>query len=161
MRYSKLRLIAMLLLSISIPRLYAQESINASGGNSVGIAGSISASIGQLVFTTVTGVNASVAQGVQQPFEISVTGIDVNQGINLIVNAYPNPTTYNVFLEIDGMDISKLCYHLYDAKGEHLRREVITGNTTNIVLNDLSPATYFVAVTQEDKRIKSFKIIKN
>ncbi|MFH2142264.1 MAG: hypothetical protein ABIJ97_07575, partial [Bacteroidota bacterium] len=70
----------------------AQEAIPTVGGNASGIEGSVSYSIGQVFFTTNSGTVGSVAQGVQQPFEISVSyGINETEGINLIISTFPNP----------------------------------------------------------------------
>ena len=51
--------------------LQAQEIPIASGAVATGIGGSSSYTVGQVVYTTNTGSNGSVAQGVQQPYEIS------------------------------------------------------------------------------------------
>jgi hypothetical protein len=87
-------LIVILFLGFSITGLHAQESVNTAGGNASGSGGSVSYSVGQIVYTTNTGDNGTVAQGVQQAYEISaVTGIEEANNISLIVSAYPNPTT--------------------------------------------------------------------
>ena len=71
----------------------AQESANSSGGDASGKGGSVAYSVGQVVYTTNTGSKGTVAQGVQEPYEISIVlGID-NLTINLELTAYPNPTT--------------------------------------------------------------------
>ena len=64
--------ISFLLLGI-IGGLHAQESPTAAGGEATGTGGTSSYSVGQVVYTTATGTNGSLAQGVQQPYEISVT----------------------------------------------------------------------------------------
>ncbi|MGC8754863.1 MAG: hypothetical protein ACP5QJ_07625, partial [Thermosulfidibacteraceae bacterium] len=77
MRHKKLKLSAVLLLGLGLTGLQAQESVNATGGNASGNGGTVAYSVGQVVYTTNTGTNGSVAQGVQQPFEISVvSGIE-------------------------------------------------------------------------------------
>ncbi|MGD0341661.1 MAG: hypothetical protein ABSA76_08155, partial [Bacteroidales bacterium] len=56
--------------------IHAQSTITTSGGNASGSGGSASYTIGQVVYSTITGTNGSSAQGVQQPYEISIiTGI--------------------------------------------------------------------------------------
>ncbi len=162
MRHKKLKLSAVLLLGLGLTGLQAQESINATGGNASGGGGSVSYSVGQVVYTTNTGTNGSVAQGVQQPYEISVvTGIEEAEGIYLSVTAYPNPTTDYLTLRIDEFEISNLSYQLYDMNGKLLQNEKIAGNQTSIVMSNLVPATYFVKVVQGNREIKTFKIIKN
>ena len=162
MRHKKLKLSAILLLGLGLTGLQAQTSVNATGGNASGSGGSASYSVGQVVYTTNTGTNGSVAQGVQQPFEISVvTGIEEAKGINLSVSAYPNPTTDYLTLSIGEFDISNLSYQLYDMNGKLLQNEKITGNQTSIAMGNLVPANYFVKVIQGNKEVKTFKIIKN
>ena len=162
MRHKKLKLSAVLLLGLGLTGLQAQTSINATGGDVTGGGGSASYSVGQVVYTTNTGTSGSVAQGVQQAFEISVvTAIEEAKGINLSVTAYPNPTTDYLTLRIDEFEISNLSFQLYDMNGKLLQNEKITGNQTSIVMSNLVPATYFVKVIQGSKEVKTFKIIKN
>ena len=162
MKYKKLKLSAVLLLGLGLTGLQAQESVNATGGNASGSGGSASYSVGQVVYTTNTGTSGSVAQGVQQTYEISVvTGLEEAKGINLSVSAYPNPTTDYLTLEVKEFELSNLHFQLYDLNGKLLQNEKITGNQTSIVMSNLVPATYFVKVVQGNKEIKTFKIIKN
>jgi len=161
MRHKRLKLSAVLLLGLGLTGLQAQTSINATGGDASGSGGSASYSVGQVVYTTNTGTNGTVAQGVQQPYEISVvTGIEEAKGINLSVTAYPNPTTGYLTLSIAEFEISNLSYQLYDMNGKLLQNAKITGNQTSIAMSNLVPATYFVKVLQESKVVKTFKIIK-
>jgi hypothetical protein len=161
MRHKKLKLSVVLLLGLGLTGLQAQTSINATGGGASGSGGTSSYSVGQVVYTTNAEIKGSVAQGVQQPFEISVvTGIDEAKGINLSVSAYPNPTTDFLTLRIEEFDISNISYHLYDMNGKLLQSEKITGNQTSIVMSNLVPANYFVKVIQGNKELKTFKIIK-
>jgi hypothetical protein len=162
MQHKRLKLIAILLLGLGLTGLQAQTSTNATGGNASGSVGTVSYSVGQVVYTTNSGVNGSVAQGVQQPYEISVvTGIEEVKEINLSVSAHPNPTTDYLTLGISEFDISDLSYQLYDMNGRLLQNEKITGNQTRIAMSNLVPATYFVKVLQNQNEIKTFKIIKN
>jgi len=165
MKYKKLKFSALLLLGLGLTGLQAQESVNATGGNASGSGGTVSYSVGQVVYTTNIGTNGSVAQGVQQPYEISVvTGLEEAKGINLTVSAYPNPTTDYLTLEVDAsttLSIQSMAYQLYDMQGKLLQNEKITSNQASIVMSNLVPATYFVKVIQGNKEVKTFKIIKN
>jgi len=165
MKYKKLKFSALLLLGLGLTGLQAQESVNATGGNASGSGGTVSYSVGQVVYTTNIGTNGSVAQGVQQPYEISVvTGLEEAKGINLTVSAYPNPTTDYLTLEVDAsttLSIQSMAYQLYDMQGKLLQNEKITSNQASIVMSNLVPATYFVKVIQSNKELKTFKIIKN
>ena len=162
MKHKRLKLSALLFLGLGLTGVQAQTSVNATGGDASGGGGSVSYSVGQVVYTTHTGTSGSVAEGVQQPYEISVvTGLEEAQSINLSVTAYPNPTTDYLTLRIDEFEISNLSFQLYDMNGKLLQNEKITGNQTSIVMSNLLPATYFVKVIRGNKEVKTFKIIKN
>jgi hypothetical protein len=158
----KYRYITLFISSFCILNLNAQETISATGGNATGLGGDVSYTIGQVVYTTNTGVDGSVAQGVQQPFEISViTGSTEATGINLIVSAYPNPTTDYLILKTEDFQFSDMNFHLYDMAGKLIESNKISGNETKIETRDLVPATYFLKVMQDNKEIITFEIIKN
>jgi hypothetical protein len=147
---------------ISLSTVSAQESVNATGGDASGSGGSASYSVGQVVYTTNTGTSGSVAQGVQQPFEISVvTGIEEANVINLSVSAYPNPAIDYLTLSIAEFDASNLSYQLYDMKGKLLQTKNLIGTETHIDMSTYVQSAYFVKVIQGNREIKTFKIIKN
>jgi hypothetical protein len=142
--------------------LQAQSTNPASGGNATGTGGSVSYSIGQVVYNTNTGTNGSAAQGVQQPYEISVsTGIEEALGISLEIVVYPNPSTDFIRLKIENYEVGNLRYQIYDINGSLLLSNKIEGSETNISMQPLLPAVYFLKVTRGKKEIKTFKIIKN
>ena len=156
-----LKISAIILLGFGLTGLQAQEALPASGGNASGSGGSVCYSTGQIVYTTYTGINGSVAEGVQQPYEISVvTATEKTKGINLMVSAYPNPTINYLILEINEFDDSNLSYQMYDMKGKLLQNGKVADSKTNISMNNLIPATYFIKVIQNNKEVKTFKIIK-
>ena len=165
MKYIKLKLSTILLFGLGLTWLQAQEVITAAGGNASGSAGTVSYSVGQVIYTTNTGTNGTVAQGVQQPFEISiVTGLEEAKGINLTVSAYLNPTTDFLNLKVDAssaFNIQLLSYQLYDMSGKLLETKKLVGNQTCIAMSNLVPATYFLKVIEANIEVKSFKIIKN
>ena len=140
----------------------AQTAIPASGGNATGSGGSISYTIGQIVYTTVSNSNGSVAQGVQQPFEISeITGVEEAKNITLQCFAYPNPTADYLTLNVKDYSFSTLKFQLYDINGKLLETQKVESNETTIDLKNLVPAIYFLKVTDNNRELKTFKIIKN
>lgn len=139
----------------------AQESANASGGDATGIGGTVAYSIGQVVYTTNTGNNGSVAQGVQHAYEIFTVGI-METELNISLTAFPNPTTENLTLQISDYDNEKLSYQLFDMQGKQLSNGQITAQQTEIEMKSLPSASYFFNVlNHENKKVQSFKIIKN
>lgn len=157
----RLQLSAILLFGIGLTGLQAQTSVNTTGGNASGSGGSASYTVGQVVYQTHTGTNGSVAEGVQQPYEISViTAIEQAKTIDLTVTAYPNPATDYLTLSISEFKLSGLSYQLFDMSGRLLFHEKITGSQTNIVMSQLGSASYLLVVKQENIRLKTFKIVK-
>lgn len=139
----------------------AQESTNASGGDVIGSGGSVAYSIGQVVYTTNTGGSGSVAQGVQHAYEIFSVGIKETE-LNISLTAFPNPTTENLTLQITDYNNEKLSYQLFDMQGKQLSNGQVTSQQTQINMNGLPSATYFInVVSHENKKFQSFKIIKN
>lgn len=140
---------------------YAQESANTGGGDASGSGGSVAFSVGQVFYTVDNGTTGTASQGVQQPFEIYVTGIsDIDFKISLSV--FPNPTTTSLTLQIEDFKNEKLMYQLYDAKGTLLNSAEIFQSSTEINTSELAQATYLLhVVSKENKTIQSYKIVKN
>jgi len=162
MKFKKLILNALFLLCLGLMKVQAQEAVMTSGGDASGSGGSVSYSVGQIVYTTNTGTNGSVAQGIQQPFEISeVTGIKEASGITLNCTAYPNPATDYLTLKIENFNLSTLNVQLFDINGQLLLNQKINSNETSIYMKSLPAANYFLKVIDNNKEIKTFKIIKN
>ena len=141
--------------------IHAQEATVSSGGNASGAGGSVSYSVGQVVYTTNTGTTASVAQGVQQPYEISSNGIIEIVGTNIQFVAYPNPTMDNITLLMENTMGGSYSYSLIDLNGKALSHAIINDRETKIDLSKLADATYFLTIMNEKKELKTFKIIKN
>jgi hypothetical protein len=139
--------------------LYAQQSVNAAGGNATGGGGSASYSIGQLVYTSNTGSTGSVAQGVQHAYEIFPVGISNIQ--NLSIAAWPNPTADMLVLNMANYNHEKYNYMMYDAQGKIVIKGNINTPQTNISTEQLAIATYFLNIyDQRNQQLQSFKIIK-
>jgi hypothetical protein len=141
--------------------LKAQSTIPASGGNASGGGGTVSYTVGQIVYTTNTGTNGTVSEGVQQPYEISVvTAIQNTEEIILECLVYPNPTRGQVKLVIKTKDFENLRFQLYDLNGVLLHDKKVESKETEISMDSLLPSTYFLKVLNAHKEIKTFEIIK-
>lgn len=150
------------MLVLGLTELQAQESPTATGGKASGSGGSVSYSVGLVLYQTPTGAISSITQGVQQPFEISVlTGIEDAIGINLMILAYPNPTTDILTLKVENFDLSNLHFQLFDMTGKLLQNEKFASTMTTIAMSNLIPATYFVKVIRGREEVKTFKIVKH
>ena len=103
-----------------VTTIQAQNTTSATGGRAFGSGGEVSYTIGQTFYITNTGTAASLAEGVQQAYEISIeTGIE-EIGINMNISVYPNPTQHYLHLEIDAstfQNTQTLRYQIVDING--------------------------------------------
>lgn len=159
MKHKKVKL-SVLLLGLGLTT-QAQQVTTATGGNASGSGGTVAYSVGQIVYTTNTGTTGSVAQGVQQPYEISIVlGIEDNS-IKLELTAYPNPTTNFLTLNVGNAELSTLSFQLYDISGKLIESRKIISSTETIGMGNLPNAIYFLKVANNNNEVKTFKIIKN
>jgi hypothetical protein len=162
MRHPLPVLCATLFAAFSITGLHAQQTVPATGGEATGSGGTTSYTVGQVAYTTNTGTNASVAQGVQQPYEISVTvGLEEAPGINLECTVYPNPATDLIKIIVTDYDTEHLYYQLYNINGKLLANEKLTSNTNIVEIQELVPTTYFIKILDDKKEVKVFRIVKH
>jgi hypothetical protein len=160
MKQKKTYLSIILLLGFALS-IQAQQATTAAGGTASGIGGTVTYSVGQVVYTTITGSSGSAAQGVQQPYELYVVSGIENSLINLELTAYPNPTTRFLILKVDGVDVSMFNFELYDGIGKIIESRKIRSTDESIDMDTLPSATYYLKVSKNNNPIKTFKIIKN
>lgn len=157
----KTRLSIMFSLIFAITGIKAQQGFTAAGGVSSGSGGTATYSVGQIVYTTNTGVGGSVAQGVQQPYEISIVLDLEDHQISLNMKVYPNPTSDFLILNVGNFELSTLNFELFDVSGKLFESKKITSITETISMENLPSSTYFLKVTSNNEEVKTFKIIKN
>ena len=140
--------------------IHAQQTVDAAGGDATGTGGSSSYSVGQIVYTTHTGSNGSISQGVQQSFEIFTLSNAALSTVNLTATTFPNPPSDYVVLAISDINLTDLSYALYDIQGKPIAKATISSKDTQIDMHSLSAGTYLLNVNQNNQKLKSFKIIK-
>lgn len=97
----------------------------------------------------------SLAQGVQQPYEVSVvTSIEQANTINIDFTAYPNPATENLKLKIGNYKTDNLIYQLFDVSGKLIENKKIESTETIINMEKLDHASYFVKIIDNKKEVK-------
>ncbi len=148
------------LLSFSVNAQTSHQVLSATGGDASGSGGTVAYSVGQIVYTTSTGTSGSVAQGVEQAYEISSVGIK-ETALNISLSIFPNPTSDYLTLKVEDYNNEALSYHLIDEQGKLVLNEQITNQDTQVAMSTLARGAYFINVLQENKKIQTFKIIKN
>jgi len=139
----------------------AQQNTLATGGNVSNAQGSVSYSIGQIDYTSTSNANGTISQGLQQAYEIYPLSVD-ELFSSLEINLFPNPATN--FIHLTFGDISQtelLNYQLTDARGRLIQSASIQERDTEISVQELEPASYFLTVLVSNKPAKTFTLIKN
>ena len=168
MRQILLKLTILFLLVLKLTEIQAQEATPTSGGSAFGSGGSVTYTVGQIVYTTNSDATGSVAQGVQHPYEISIESAPTQAqavGITLQCAVFPNPVVDFLTLQILYFVDEKITCYLYDVNSKLLLTQVIDKKETLISMTNLAPATYYLKVVQMNKDLstlvtKTFKIIK-
>ena len=148
------------LLIVTLMQVKAQKAIVPVGGNATGTGGTVSYTVGQIDYNSATGTNGKSNQGVQQPHEILIVGLDQYSESDIQLSVYPNPTLSNVTLSVKNLKITNLHYQIFDANGTLLSNEKLKEENTRISLNDLSVGTYILKITENESEFRAFKIIK-
>ena len=141
---------------------YSQKDNVASGGESTGSGGTVSYSIGQVAYETNSGSNGNLSQGVQQPFEIFVILMNPEFVSDLTkITLLPNPAVNTVVLSVsDWNNFEGAMYNLTDITGKIITKGNINYKETSLDVSTLPGACYFLNVFQNNKAIKSFKLLK-
>jgi len=165
MRNIRINLIVLLLFRFCLTGVQAQETIPIAGGDASGTGGSVSYTVGQLVFSTIKAMDGTVIQGVQHPYVIAVTkGSEnaVKYGIECIV--YPNPVKDRLILRVESnelVSLINLSYRLYTIDGILIQMNRITDAESVIPMNNLAMSTYILQVFNNKNAFVEFTIIKN
>lgn len=154
------KIFIIILLTIVAISAQAQESVNTSGGVDRGNGGTVSFSVGQMVYTTDSKEAGSVVQGIQRPYRITTTDIKKLDN-NISFKAYPNPSSDDLFLEMNAFRNEKLNYQLYDMQGKLIMTNPIDIPKTQINMRALAVGAYVIHIYDSKNRaIQTIQIIK-
>ena len=151
----------LLLLSIILSfSLYAQISVNSAGAEATGQGGSLSYSVGQVVYSASSSSAGSASAGVQQAYEVSVATQISATNLNIDASVYPNPTTDFLILNVPEIE-ENYTYQVTDINGKLLNTGLINNTQTNLDFSSYVIGTYFIKLVQANSNIKTFQVIKN
>jgi len=168
MLLQRLLFILIFLLSFGLMGVNAQEAIPASGGDASGNGGSLSYSVGQILYSANTGEDGSINQGVQHPYEFFVVSeTKIATHIFFEMSVYPNPSVDHLIVETNSHSLSRktFYYQLFDLNGKLINNKKIEDNRTIINMSTLTSGSYFLKIIQRGNDLsspntKTFKIIK-
>ncbi len=138
----------------------AQNGTITSGGDAAGSGGSVSFSIGQLDYTSISSAEGTVSQGLQHPYEISEVTSVAHQPLDIAASLHPNPVKDYLYLNVPDELWQGLKIMLIDMQGRSIHEEQLVDQTTIIAMHESIPGTYFLIIQNEKNQIKTFKIIK-
>jgi hypothetical protein len=143
--------------------LMAQQSFVSTGGDQLsGDGSSISYSLGQLCADFAATADASVSEGVHQPFEISqLVGVNENEE-KIACTLSSNPVLNNVFLQFEEeISADTYRYTVFNERGQMIDYKKITDQKTLISMEDQAAGMFLLRVEDQSKKTLTFKIIKN
>jgi hypothetical protein len=158
--FSLIFTVVLSVVGFNIPRLHAQASIQAAGGEASGPGGSASYTLGQVVQLTATGPGGTGTAGVQQPLEIFLLSTTRKSPL-LDCSVYPNPTSTAITLDVNATAAQYLTWRLTDMSGRQLLGQPVAAAQTTIPLATLSAGAYLLVVVTSAQEEKTFKIIKH
>jgi len=137
-----------------------QQVVASSGGTGQFNDTNIEWTLGETVIATLSSDNMLITQGFQQP-ELTVTVIKSDHDMPGVLEAYPNPTNDLLMIEVENKEFIDFQYVLYDMNGKVLEKKALISTVTGIAMNNHPPGVYLLKITQSDKEIKMFEIVKN
>lgn len=143
---------------------FAQSAIVPVGGDAQSNNGCVSYTVGQIAVQTANNSSdISVAEGVQQPYEILTVGVDDYPQITLNAVVYPNPTENLAQLQLNGFDIpvGELRAILYDGSGKILQTLNVSENLTQFQIGHYATGTYYLELRDGKRVLKTFKVVRS
>ncbi|NLJ08129.1 MAG: T9SS type A sorting domain-containing protein [Sphingobacteriales bacterium] len=159
---------AVLLINTCFSQQLAPTVIASAGKDLVAGEYRLSFTVGELAVTTLRSGSFILTQGFQQPPNLYLSDITNHLPDNLTINAYPNPTTDFVHVNLTGEgEFSNINILVYNNLGQivNIKFETIpntSGITFIIDLTSLSRGNYFVRIYSPEKSasLAEFKVIK-
>ena len=141
-------------------QLQPQQVVASSGGSGQNGNTDMEWTMGEPVIATFSSGDVMLTQGFQQP-ELMVTAVKANNDLLFTVEAYPNPTGDLLMIRIENEKLQDFKYVLYDVNGKVLEKKGLAGTVTGIGMNNHPAGVYLLKITQSEKEIKMFEIVKN
>ncbi len=139
--------------------LNAQELVSSSGNNYTNSKGTIHYSVGELMVETFINSSNYVTQGFHQS-KLTVTSISELNNDEVSISVYPNPTSDNLKLIVNSVNLDNNRFELYDISGSKILHGKIRNAETILKLSNLKSSIYILKIFKEEKEINSYKIIK-
>jgi len=147
----------MFLLFLFTLEINAQEVVSAGGDNFSNSTLSVSWTIGEPISETYSAGSQILTQGFHQS-KLSVIGIYDISSADMLISLFPNPT--QDFVNLTVANYENLTFQLFSFDGKLVQTNKVLSEKTEIKMNNLSSATYFLKILKGNKLLKTYQIIK-
>jgi hypothetical protein len=137
------------------------HSFNTLGGVISGSGGTVSQSLGQLVYTSEESASGSLAQGVQRPYRLASVEIPPSvPALNFSI--LPNPTDGDLLLRLSDKPEEIPVYKVTDLQGRELLEGHVGFPETQIRMAGFASGPYLIQIRNtQNKPLQTLQIIKN
>lgn len=154
-------LFLILVLTISVSAKAQQLEVVATSGDFYeNSSGSLSWTLGEVVIETLSETNFIITQGFQQS-KLTVTAINDLQTSGIELSVYPNPTNSFLLIEVKTDNQRDLQINLFDLNGKLILQKKITGSKQTVYMQNYKPAIYILKITEGNKEIRTYQIVKH
>lgn len=138
---------------------WGQQSVNTGGGDAAGTGGTVSYTIGQVVFNTGLSGAGFAAQGVQHAYETYTVGMEQNTShYSLIV--FPIPTTNILTIKINNNYDYNFHYDLFNGEGKLVSYGHLSSDNSEINMSSMVDDIYHLILLNEGSIVEKIQIIK-
>jgi len=137
----------------------AQQAAVATGGEAGGT-GTLSYSVGQPAYTTVSAPGGTLQQGVQQPYAVLPTSLATDTEGKLLLTAFPNPASHLITVHANTILSPDASAQVVAADGKLVLQQRLTGVDSQLDLQALAAGSYTLRVLDHDRLLGSFTILK-
>jgi|LakMenE18May11ns_1017448.scaffolds.fasta_scaffold9691924_2 hypothetical protein len=133
----------------------SQNSVVVSGKAETSIYGSISFTIGQVLYTQ-KGETYNLSEGNQQPHKIN----PIENRSNLHVSVYPNPSKDFIYFLVEDLNFNNLNFQLTSISGKLIRFGKITNQKSFVQLSDLKNGVYILKIIRGTTEEITHRVLK-
>jgi hypothetical protein len=113
-----------------------------------------------LVYHSNNNDSFSVAEGLQQPFEIIPLAVEEIEAVNSNLKIYPNPTFSGFYISLPITETGNPTYQLSDTSGKIIRQGNIGTLETFVATDNLTSGVYVLKISKASNSYRSYKIMK-
>ena len=154
-----LLLILVLTASVSV-KAQQLEVVATSGDFYENSSGSLSWTLGEVAIETLSETNFILTQGFQQS-KLTLTAINDLQTLGIELSVYPNPTNSFLLIEVKTDKQRDLQINLFDLNGKLILQKKIIVNKQTVHMQNYKPSIYILKVTEGNKEIRTYQIVKH